>query len=428
MSGYSYRDFQCDTELLYSHLLDLRKIESSSQLLERLHHLLIEGVDYPNPNVLIALNRLVLSKWAEQEFDLILNRCCYILMNYWWSHTGCNTAAIALINLFQTPSSSPAYFAATKRLRALVTLFTQSEHYGALRRRVNAAETPRQAVESDQTQPIKELIPRYPYLYPHCLTSWDSSDLGHQVINQLQRKKEQQFEQSLHRYTTHLLRRSQTARSSAVSSQVSNPTLLSSQQLERSIRKFAGKAEGPKTYRELAQQFISSSQQASSYRSVKRQMYDYLTTSISHSDHPDYGKHHFNRWLADQLDATLPQSDTLKPNSFLIVQTCGHLIDSLLANPKRQPNNHGVFVDLTTNMGATFTVGLLLKIMLLCRESKSNLDTVKSYLAKRLAIVLKHYETKARGEIAWLVECLENVMVAFSIHFGQADFSWVNLM
>ncbi len=163
-------------------------------------------------------------------------------------------------------------------------------------------------------------------------------------------------------------------------------------------------------------------------RSVKRQMYDYLTASISHSDHPDYGKHHFNRWLADQLDAILPQSDTLKPNSFLIVQTCGQLIDSLLANPKRQPNNHGVFVDSTTNMGATFTVGLLLKIMLLCRESKSNLDTVKSYLAKRLAIVLKHYETKARGEIAWLVECLENVMVAFSIHFGQADFSWVNLM
>ncbi|MBW4469733.1 MAG: hypothetical protein KME45_04935 [Stenomitos rutilans HA7619-LM2] len=425
MSGYSYQNFQCDKELLYTHLLNLRKIEHPEQLLDRLHRLFIEGKDYSDPDVLVALNRIVLSKWADQEFSLILNRCCYILMNYWWSYLGHADTAFELVELFRTSPSTPASFVATQRLRELVKLFHHSEQYAELKHRVDAAETVLPP-ETDQNQPIKSLVPRYPYLYPHCLMNWDSSDLGHQVMSQLQAKKEQQFEQDLHRYTTHLLRRPHSVESRSAL-ELHNPTLLTNQQLELSIRKFAGKAEGSKTYRELAQQFVSSSRQAPSYRSVKQQMYGYLTASIDHSSCPSYGKHHFNRWLEHQLETTLPQNDTLRPNSFLMVQTCGQLIDRLIANPKHQPNHHGVFVDLTTNLGATFTIGLLLKLMLLCREAKSNLLAVKSYLAKRFAIVLKHYETQVRGETAWLIECLENLMIAFGIHFGQADYSWINL-
>lgn len=425
MSGYSYQNFRCDKELLYTHLLNLRKIEHPDQLLDRLHCLFIEGKDYPDPDVLVAVNRIVLSKWAEQEFSLILNRCCYILINYWWSYLGHGATAFELVELFRTSPSTPANFVATQRLRELVKLFNRSEQYAELKHRVNATEAA--PVKHDENQPIKSLVPRYPYLYPHCLMNWDSSDLGHQVVSQLQAKKEQQFEQDLHRYTMHLLRPS-SATELKSSVELSNPTLLTNQQLDLSIRKFAGKAEGSKTYRELAQQFVYSSRQAPSYRTVKQQMYDYLTASIRHSDCPHYGKHHFDRWLVNQLEAMLPQNDMLQPNSNLMVQTCGQLLDRLVASPKQHPANHGVFVDLTTHLGATCTIGLLLKIVLLCREVKSNLLAVKAYLAKRLAIVLKHYETKVRGETAWLVECLENLMVAFSIHFGQADFSWVNVV
>ncbi|XGV96389.1 MAG: hypothetical protein ACAF41_27115 [Leptolyngbya sp. BL-A-14] len=426
MSGYSYQNFQCDKELLYTHLLNLRKLEHPEQLLDRLHHLFVEGKDYPDSEVLVALNRIVLSKWAEQEFDLILNRCCYILMNYWWLYLGNETIAFELVELFQTPPSTNANFVATQQLRELVKRFHRSEQFAALKHRVDATNaTP--PPEDDRSQPMKSLVPRYPYLYPHCLMAWDSSDLGHQALHQLQTKKEKQFEQDLHRYSTQLLRRSPITNAN-VATTISNPTLLTSQQLEQSIRKFAGKAEDSKTYRELAQQFVYSSRQSPSYRSVKQQMYEYLTTSIRHSDCPSYGKHHFDHWLANQLESVLPQNDTLRPNSNLMVQTCGQLLDRLIANPKLQPNHHGVFVDLTTNLGATFTIGLLLKIVLLCREAKTNFLAIKSYLAKRFAIVLKHYETEVRGKTEWLVECLENLMIAFCVHFGQADFSWVKLL
>ncbi len=420
---YSYRDFQRDTELLYKHLLSLRKSEQPGQLLDRLHYLLIEGRDYPDLEVLAALNRIVLSKWADQEFNLILNRCCYILMNYWWSYLDREAAAVELVELFRAAPFKPATFEATQQLRERVKRFIQSDQYLALRHRINAAEVAPTIDKDDRSQPVRDLIPRYPYLYPHYLTNWDSSDLGQHVVNQLQAKKERQFEQNLHRYSMSALRPTFNSRQGA-SSTAENPTLLSDQQLQTSIRCFAGKAEGSKTYHELAQQFVVNSHKAHSYRAVKRDMYEYLTAAIS----PEYGKHHFNHWLEDQLDAMLPQNDALRPNSALLIHTCSQLINSLVANPRQQPNNHGVFVDLTTNLGATFTIGLLLKIILLCREAKLSLETIKLYLSKRFATVLKHYETKVRAETEWLVECLENLMVAFSIHFGQADFTWVKLI
>ncbi len=248
--------------------------------------------------------------------------------------------------------------------------------------------------------------------------------MGQHVVRELQEAKERKFEQDLHRYMTYLTRRSHNG--SISPTVIKNPTLLGTPQLVNAVKKFSGKVEGANTYRDLAQQFIAYSKQAPTYRDVKREMYDYLTASISHSSKPDYGKHHFNRWLSEQLESMLPQSDSLRPSGALIMQTCGQLLESLVASPTRL-NNHVVFVDLNNILGSTFTIGFLLKIVLLCRDIKSNVEAIKAHLARRFAIMLKHYETRVRGEIEWLVECLENLMVAFSIHFGRADFSWINL-
>lgn len=420
MSDYSYRHFRFDSESLYNHLLELRKEESPADLVERFRYLFVDGSDYPDPQIRAALHRIATSPWAEQEFTLILNRCCYILINYWWLHPELRQATIELVNLFNPPYSVAQNSPVAHRLRALLKQFTQTEQYAELQDRARIVE--KAPDDEPKNEPIRHLIPRYPYLYPYCLLNWDSSETGHQAVKQMQEARERQFEQDLNRYMTYRLRQS----SSPQTGEVKNPTLLSPHQVETAVRKFVGKVEGPHTYRDLARQFVAYSKEAPSYRDVKREMYDYLTASILHSEKPDYGKHHFNRWLAEQLQATLPQSDNLRPNHSLLVQTCGQLLEYLVASPTR-PNHHVVFVDLNNILGSTFTIGLLLKIVLLCREVKSNLDIIKAHLSRRFAVMLKHYETRVRGEIEWLVECLENLMVAFSIHFGRADFSWVNL-
>lgn len=422
MSDYSYRHFRFDSEYLYNHLLELRKEESPADLIERFRYLFIDGLDYPEPEILAALHRIATSPWAEQEFTLILNRCCYILINYWWLHPELRLATVELVNLFTPPYAVAQNSSIAHRLRELLRLFAQTEQYAELQDRARIVDQPAQKGSEPKDEPIRNLIPRYPYLYPYCVLNWDSSEMGHQAVRQIQETKERQFEQDLNLYMTQMLRKP----SSAQQGEIKNPTLLSSGQVVTAVKTFVGKAEGQHSYRDLARQFVAYSKGAPSYRDVKREMYDYLTAPILYSERPDYGKHHFNRWLAEQLETTLPQSDNLRPSNSLLVQTCGQLLDFLVASPTR-PNHHVVFVDLNNIMGSTFTIGLLLKIVLLCREVKSNLEVIKAHLARRFAVMLKHYETKVRGEIEWLVECLENLMVAFSVHFGRADFSWVNL-
>jgi hypothetical protein len=78
--------------------------------------------------------------------------------------------------------------------------------------------------------------------------------------------------------------------------------------------------------------------------------------------------------------------------------------------------DHYVFIDLIANMGVTRTVGLLLKIVLLSKK-------VTPYLEKRFSILFNHYESFTRDGVPWLVKSLENMQLAFSVHFGKADLS-----
>jgi hypothetical protein len=73
-------------------------------------------------------------------------------------------------------------------------------------------------------------------------------------------------------------------------------------------------------------------------------------------------------------------------------------------------------MDLITNIGAVFTTGLLLKLVLICHKAKPLLES-------RLSILFNHYEsTKCKG-IPWLVKSLESWNVASAIHFGKVDTS-----
>jgi hypothetical protein len=431
--SYSYRHFRNDVEHLYNHLLDLRREEPPDALIERCYYLFLEGIDYPEPEVLLSLQRLALSNWADAEFSLILNRCCYILINYWWLQSDYRQSTLELVQLFKPPYPVIKTTNAARRVRELVRDFSQTEQYAYLEDRARIVSST--SHQKSESEPIRHLIPRYPFLYPYCLLNWDSSEGGQEAVRQVQETREREFEQNLNRYMNHLFRGSRSASADTSSTQpertipgVENPTLLSSKQLEAAVKRFVGKAEGGKTYAEQARQFTSYTQETSSYRELKHQIYEYLTDSIHYSDNPGYGKHHFNRWLEERLEDTFPQNDTVRPNSFLLVQTCAQLVEHLVANPKHHPRDHFMFIDMNTNLGATFTIGLLLKILLICRNGRANLEAIKAHLSRRFAIMLRHYETKVRSELEWLIECLENLLVAFSTHFGRADFSWINLV
>ncbi len=486
-SGKRVDQFKQDANLLYDHFIYFRQRVSPRELVERFYQLFIDGVGYPDSEIASARDRII--HWSDQEFLDILNRCCYILINYWWLKTDANPeirAAITdLMNLFQTPPTNRSDALPIRHLHSLVQRFTTTPQYEILQRRARVAgynsqynqQTAADDVSTRTAEPISQLIDRYPLLYAHYLQiDEDISEVGQQAVKRLQIQREQQFEHDLLQYTTSLnLQKNNQPFSETLNlillnneeleasiqqftiklktqrekqfeqnllwyatnrnlqknnqpfSDAPNPTRLTDDQLDASIRQFVGKSEGSHSYRDSAFDFLREAGQTISYKKLKSNLYDYLTQAIHYSANPKYGNHSFNHWLSDQLNNNQPHRDNLKPNGMMLVQTCGYLLNSLLN--LSHSRNHVMFIDLISNLGSTFTMGLVLKLMLLCRSVPANLEAIKSHVAKCFAMMFRHYETRVRNEIEWLIECLDNLMIAFTIHFGETDFHrWSNVL
>lgn len=430
MSTYSSANFETDAELLFTHLQTVR-IESPDQLLDRCRRLFIDGFGYSQPAIQQAVYRLVLARGSERRFNGLLNRCCYILINYWSLLPDQRGAIAQLVELFEQAPAARNEAIPVQRLYDLVQQFTQSRQYEALKLRAWALREPRQARQNNPNRLVGELIGRYPFLYQDCLLEFDSSEWGRETVRRQQIERENQFEDSLLRYTRQRLAPSQRQSTPAIE----NPTLLDSAEVEASIRQFTQTGVGSISYHDAARLLVMRSQQCQTYHEFKLHLYEELTRFVRQAyrlrnpgSQFDYGGQRFNLWLYQQLQDTLPHCDHLRPQIALRVQTCVHLLDLLLDLPHEHRGHHFIFTDLTTNIGAMFTVGLLLKIVLICHDGKPtidpNLKVVKSHLAQCFAALFKHYEKHIHGGVDWLVDCLENWMIAASIHFGNNGLSW----
>lgn len=410
-------------QLIYDHLLSYVRESSPEEIINRFRALFIEG-NYPEYEIKAALDQLAAVKKADQEFKFILNRCCHIPINHWRRQPQLQGAIPELVGLFEnypqgnSPGSSTARIS-MRRLRPLVQDFINSEQYLTLSRLAQVFSQTAEVNEKGGDQPLGGLISRYPYLYAHCMLGEESNYEQQQTVRQVQTERQRKFEVDLSQYVTYQVRRSQLARKyppekvARILKPQPNPTLLSDREMVVALKQFVGKVEGPYTHRDLAQSFLTQTTQTKSYEAYKHDLYEYLTGSID----PGYGQRKFNRQLCDLLKNSIPTSDGQKLSDFLVVRTCSQLLNFLVVESGPSPN-HFVFVDLIANNGPARTVGLLLKIVLICRK-------VKPYLEKRLALLYNHYESCTRDTVQWLIEAFEHVNLALSINFGAVDLSLI---
>ncbi|MDB9512423.1 AAA-like domain-containing protein [Kamptonema animale CS-326] len=411
-SLYESESGSSDEQMLYDHLVYCVQTESPPEIIERFRKLFIDGRGYPDRKVEAALYSIISVKREDLQFKYILYRCCHILINRWQLHARNKVAIADLIALFKNniPRNGVEFYI-VKRLQEQVKLFTKSEEYLALERLVKVVDPDAEVNKPEINSSVGQLIYRYPYLYSHCLLSRDSSYEDQQTIRHIQSQKQWQFEMELSQYLTYLVRQSQNTASQMQS--VLNPTLLTDAELNFAVKEFAGKVEGSQTYRESAQFFLVRTRKTQSYAAFKEDLYEYLISSIK----PTYGKRQFNDRLYKQLKSTFPESDSEKLNNLLLIETCRYLFDFLVVESPERPN-HYVFYDLVSNLGPVRATSLLLKIALLSRK-------VKPELEKRFSILFNHYEGKALDDMRWLVKSLENLNVALVVNFGTVDLSFL---
>lgn len=415
----NYRNnFESPEQQVYDHLLSCVRSESSDKTLERFKLLFFNGGVYPDPKINEAMEKIVLARDAEANFTLFLNRCCYIIINSWQLSPHTQSAIPELIKTIEnTPTTNNIYARKHKRLLQLVKLFALSPQFSKLQCLADLVNAPpeRQTVSR---QPLKHFIRRYPYLYQHYLLPEDSSYEQQQAIRKMQARTQSKFEIQLSQYVTYQVRLGQLARQGVSGSQaqrliqpVTNPTLLSEKELGIAIAHFTGKVDGLHTYQETASIFQAYSTHIPVYKNFKESLYKYLISSVN----SNYGQRHFNQRLYQHLQKTLPEFDTQKVDELILVRTCDRLLNFLIVESP-QNLDHFVFIDLISNIGSPKTIGLILKILLLCRK-------VKPQLEKKLSVLFNHYESSSTDGLPWLITSLENLNVAYSLHFGKTDVS-----
>lgn len=424
---YSYRDFTTDAGYLYSHLEALRETAPADDLFNRFKALFVEGDRYPEANILQTLHRLLASSWIEQEFDNVFNRCCYILINYWWLKRSWELTS-RLIQLIETAAKQPAASGQSTDLRNRLKRFVQSPKYQLLRD-CEQVVTFIPYGSAASVEVIGGLISQYPYLYPYYLREWNNSgDSGQQALDALRHAREQKFERSLYSYAKGV-RREQHVVHPGIILPHQKPTSLSDQSLQAAIRTFSGKSEGRYTYQDTANQTLVKLEQVADHRAAKHCIKVYLAESIQHTSKPTYGDRKFKHWLGKQLDNSCLGRDQIKTNTGLLMNTCRDLIDALIVPPSRSFENHLMFTDLIANLEATFAMGFVLKIVLLCQKFQDNLKAIREHVAARLADLFKYYESYSPDDLKWLTECLDNWLIASTVQFGRWDPSvWTSLI
>ena len=407
-----------DLEQLYIYLLRWARIESSTQLIERFRRLFIDTSEETEPMIRSILSKISNPRFPIEEFNAIFNRCCYIVLNRWAMRASRQQAIPEFLNLLESAFPEAGQPENKRRLNSRVQQFTQTEQFTMLRsfQNIELLTLFSSVATIDLRKPLGELIQRYPYLYDNYLIDRDYDNTVQQIeeiVRRVKIRKQQLFEAELAQYVTNRVQPSHN--SELVLQTARNPTLLTEQDLVISLKQFSGNVEGSYTEKDLAERLMTHSRQHSSLLNFKSDLYQYLTSSIK----SEYGKHSFYNRLWDELKRTSPQSDSQRINESLLIDICKRLLNFLVIRNDR--GDHYNFVDLFNNVGSTALVSLLLKIVLLCHRARP-------YLEQRFFILFNHYRSHMQGTMQWLIECLENLLVALTTNFSSVDFSLVKLL
>jgi hypothetical protein len=418
---------------IYDHLLYCVKTESPIEILERFHHLFIKGTGYQDNHIRIALEKIVDASNAELEFPLFFNRCCHIIVNRWQMQPNLKIEIIELVALLERTLPPGGVVSRTSRnLRQLVKDFQSTEYYVKLQRLARlidgSLEPGNRRIQRIEivSNSVGDLIQRYPYLHQHCLLTEGSTDEFQKTVKNLQEDIQSSYELSLSQYITYRVRLAKLVKQYKAANQtkipkrllqtVDNPTLLSDRDLDKALRHYMGKVEQNYSYHDLSQNFLTHTSQVKNYKEFKADLYEYIVSGVDSR----YGERYFNHKLQNCLQNTLKDFEHRELDEFLTLRTYCQLFKFLVVDGKSN-SSHQHYLDLITYLGEVRTIGLLIKLVLLCRK-------VKPYLEQRFSILFSHYEAVDEDQAPWLVKSLENLQVAFSVHFGQADFSLIQII
>ena len=421
------------SSIIYEYLRQFATVQTPPAVIKEFQSLFLQGRNEKSQSSQ-ALAKIISSPSGQKQFNVILTHCFHIILDCWAATPESLASVSELIETLDAINQSRSYDRRRKQLIQLVKDYQTSELYFQLRGLIiiinpqeisnvvltNAIAT--NEVSSSNLTSSNSLLytylGRYSYLYDYFLPQ--NSDLNQlqELVKTLQSKRKKDFAIKLSKHLIYRVRLKQIAQMKLLSkgagkaiTKVDNPTLLSERALKKAFNQYIGQVENQGTILEQAQLFVTGNNLRNSYQVFKQDLYGFLSKNIK----PRNNSCHFNNQLKQKLEQIFPQSDAKPLNNGLILQTCRQLFSFLIVDPFL-PQDPRTYAELIVNLGTDQVMMILIKIILICPESKADLE-------KKLSLIITHYLLSNIQDIPWVVKSLEHLLIAFSIYFEKIDVS-----
>ena len=414
--------------VIYEHLRQRANSKSPSDMIQEFRNLLLLS---KKTNVIVfkALETVLFSN-RQQWLNTILNNCCWIILDCWLDARQSMSYLPQLLDTFDVVAQTYSYNRQRKQLVQSIRDYQQSELYLKLRAAI-AIINPENIERSDlitllteemtdsgdcHTHTIDIYLPRYTYLYHNFIPNIQTKHIT-SLLERLQKERQKELEILLSQHIIYRFRLKQLARMKLLSkkankviTKVDNPSLLNERAFTTALKQYLGKVDGS-TLLERAHLFIAKNKLRTSYQVFKQDLYQFLIDNIT----PINNTFRFESKLQAKLENIFAESNTKPLNRTLIVQTCRQLFSFLIIDSANTSNSLKIN-ELIFGLGTAQTTLILTKIVLICPQSKVDLE-------KKICFLIVYYKQQKARDISLLVKVLEHLAISLSVCFGNIDTS-----
>ncbi|OCQ89342.1 hypothetical protein BCD64_26655 [Nostoc sp. MBR 210] len=389
-------NLQLGQEKIYSFFMEIVNEKSPEEVLREFKRLFFDFLESGSLNT-VPLIRKILSTNNEQEFRNTIKRCCYIIVNNWASKRKYE-AIQELINLlvnYDVPCKKSSY-TSLYTYKSWLKNFVKSEDYQELKLFAHKHDHKGKSHWSNR--------------YAAYLLVAQSLDVNNpkeqqEAARQLSKQMKDNFKFELAMY----IARSQSSASN--STRYVNPSILGDNVL-RLIKMIILK-KGLFSYENLANIFIKQTHEQT-FKEFKESIRKYLFFSVKNLELVKI----LNQELKENLANWKPEYDEEVLDKNLFLRSCNRLIDCLTTENGREPSQ--LFILLLSQGHPLTLVIILLKIILICQNSRSHLEI-------RIAHLIHYYEKLPKDECKWVINFLEIFNITFAIYAENIEYNLIKI-
>ncbi|MEH1832569.1 MAG: hypothetical protein V7L29_10920 [Nostoc sp.] len=387
---------QIAQEEVYNFFVEIVRKLPPEDVLREFKGLFIDGLDSEDSAYTPGIYSIFLDD-NEQELCNTLKRCCYIIINNWKTNRK-DKYIQKLVNLFVNENlkiniNNPS---GVKICKSWLENFVNSKDY----------------------QELKLFFIKYDALSKgHWANRYSSYLLIDQSVNENNPKEQQEAARRLSKQIKEKFKfelamyiaRSQSAVSSTT--RYTNPSILGDHVL-RLIKAIVLKR-GVFSHENIAHIFIKQTQNQT-LEEFKINLGKYLFFSVENQEIVETWRQQF----ADTLSLWKTDYNQKIITKELLLRSCNRAIDCLTTENGKEPSS--LFI-LLLNQGHSLTlVIILLKIILICKNSRRHLET-------RIAHLIRFYEKYSEEECKGVIYFIEIFNITFAIHAENVEYNLIKI-